>query len=297
MTLLQYLDDIIKENNILFRDGFSSGFYADFTQLAKTKRDKKFDPILYSILEPVLSNDREEFEPINDYEDIRYFDGPELAFLNSTELIVDEGVGNYNTIARRPYFQLRGKRVTEQQAFEIISRTDRFFTWEAHLQHAIDLYHFPNWWFSRNHFPTHYGWCHPSGIIGLNGITATFPTLPELLEDMVTVKFHFPCLDFVVGITGWDETLPDHVEFAQSIELGIWVHENTIEFMTPNRTRKVYEQYAEQYEEPNKEIYEPEYYQERGIWIADNAYLKRCIRESGAEPESVLSAIEGYKYN
>lgn len=38
------------------------------------------------------------------------------------EIIVDEEVKDYKAFARRPYYRMRGKQATEEQAFDIIRR-------------------------------------------------------------------------------------------------------------------------------------------------------------------------------
>lgn len=197
--------------------------------------------------------------------------------------------------ARRPYFQLRGKQISEEQALAVISRADRFFDSELEYKRAIDLLHFPNWWFNTNHYPTHYGWCHPSGIIGLNGITDTYPELDELIEDMLALKCAFPWLDFVAAITNWDESPPyKEADFLEAVEIGIWSHDGAVEFMGPRRAREKYREYEALYGGTNQEIYKPEYYMDHNILPADVSYLKRCIETYGFDPDEILSHVDDY---
>ena len=67
--------------------------------------------------------------------------------------------------------------MTREQAFEIIRRTDTFFSWELHLKNKdyLDSIHFNNWIILKNHYPAGYGWIHTDGTVGLNGITQTYP--------------------------------------------------------------------------------------------------------------------------
>lgn len=322
MTLLEYLISIDK-NKIIQADGFSQGIYME---LKAAGSERQFDIITYPFLKECIGP---FFLPTCNKDYIQYIDGRAFEFLSKTDLIIDKEVENYRSDTRRPYFRLRGRKVTEQQAFEIIRKTDNFFVeldvfsdWReyAHLGlnriNAIELLHIPNWWLNRNHIPTHYGWCHPSGIIGGNLITDKYPEIDELLRDIVVLKYAFPYLDFVMAITNWDEVSPEkyllektvgyNIEalrklnymefegFLDSIELGIWIHDDTIEFMEPGRTRAKYEEYEAKYSEPNKDIYVPEYYEDHNIFTADLAYLKRCIEAYGLDPDKVLAGIRGY---
>lgn len=322
MTLLEYLISIDK-NKIIQADGFSQGIYME---LKAAGSEGQFDIITYPFLKECIGP---FFLPTCNKDYIQYIDGKAFEFLSKTHLIIDKEVENYSSHTRRPYFRLRGRKVTEQQAFEIIRKTDNFFVeldvcsdWReyAHLGldriNAIDLQHIPNWWFSRNHHPTHYGWCHPSGIVGCNGITATWPDLDELLSDIVVLKYAFPYLDFVMAITDWDEVPPEmyvwrekvgyNIEelrklnymefdgFLDHVKIGIWIHDNAIEFMEPGRARAKYEEYEAKYSEPNKDIYVPEYYQDHNIFTADLAYLKRCIEAHGLNPDKELESIREY---
>ena len=291
MTLLEYLISIGR-NKIIQTDGFSQGIYMD---LKVAGSERQVDIITYPFLKECIG----PFLFTNVQQGlIQYIDGSAFEFLNKTGLIIDKEVENYRSDTRRPYFRLRGRKVTEQQAFEIIRKTDNFFV-ELDRINAINLLHIPNWWFNRNHFPTHFGWCHPSGIIGGNLITAKYPEIDELLRDIVVLKYAFPYLDFVMAITNWNEASPkkylleekagysiealrklNYMEFEgflDSIEIGIWIHDDTIEFMEPGRAREKYEEYDAKYSELNKDIYVPEYYQDHNIFTADLAYLKRCI--------------------
>ena len=82
--------------------------------------------------------------------------------------------------------------------------------------------------------------------------------------------------------------------FLKNITIGIWVHDNTIEFMKPSRARAKYNEYQKQYGEKNSDIYIPKYYQDHKIFTADRAYLERCIRTYGLNPYEVLSKVSAY---
>ena len=88
------------------------------------------------------------------------------------KLIIDEGMENYDSSARRPYLRLRGKRVTEEQAFDIIRRTDRLSPWSEELScdDQIRSGNFSNNWTRQDLYPAPFGWVHPNGIVGVDGI-------------------------------------------------------------------------------------------------------------------------------
>lgn len=89
------------------------------------------------------------------------------------------------------------------------------------------------------------------------------------MSDAVKMNLIIPDLDCLIAITDWDE-IPDYAwkiwpdgnweeehfgeypGFLEHIELGIWLHNNTIEFMEPSKVREKYTEYEQKYSEPNK---------------------------------------------
>lgn len=253
---------------------------------------------------------------------------------NGVAVYVDEDVYDWDSKTRRPYYRLRGKRITEQQAFEVIRRTDTFFSWLLHFDDCEDHYYhadciaslnFNMWWFESSHYPGKYGWVHPNGIVGLNGITQRYPNRDELVEEWTDYAKNFPFLDLVVAITYWDEhcserydeeekldkeyydhkisreeysrktALLDLIDFERngledSIEVGVWLHDGAVEIMSKRRTVKKYLEYEKLYPERDRQIFMPEYY---GVYqpdIVTREYLCRCLAAYGIEePEKFLS--------
>lgn len=310
MTLLEYIKSMDKEDRVIYTDGHSNGIYIDIVQIYKSE----YEDWLLAVLSPVLTNLVEcpLYRPSDNLEDIRFIDGQELEFLNKTNIIIDEEVAEYNSYARRPYFRLRGKRVTEQQAFDIIRGTIFDFR-DRKGDDCGDVYtlHLPEWFIECDHKLSHYSWCHPNGVIGVNGITDKYPNILELIGDMINIKHAFPYLDFVMAITDWNEVPPEkwdwneelqkikdrdkystalhqldyreYPNFLDNLEIGIWVHDDVIEFMGPSRTRKIYRQYVKKYEEPNKDIYVPRYYTDNKEAIKSNKLLNDWINKQGGE--------------
>ncbi len=69
----------------------------------------------------------------------------------------------YDGSVRKPYYWMRGKPVTEKQAFELIRRTDNFFAGIEEICRSDDFVssvNFDNWLIHKNHYPQGYGWVH-----------------------------------------------------------------------------------------------------------------------------------------
>lgn len=232
------------------------------------------------------------------------------------EIIVDEDVKEYDTEVRRPYYRMRGTKVTEEQAFDIIRRADNFFrfninTIQEHIDYIGSL-NFDNWIFDKHHHPYQYGWVHVDGTIGCNAITQKYPSIDEFISEWFIKMMAFPYLDLVIAITDWNE-LPPYVweaicnsnhfnnpykkenfpDFLEHIDCGIWVHDKVLEIMKPKRTVKKYVEYAKLYEDKTKERYLSHYYNDNGIIQADVRYLKKCIEAYGLNADEEFSKIKG----
>lgn len=263
---------------------------------------------------------------------------------NGVDVYFDSGTENWNTNTRRPYYRLRGKRVSEEQAFEVIRRCDTFFTWELGMfdnyfrchGEAIDSINFNMWWFDSSHYPDKFGWVHPNGIVGINAITQKYPNVYELVDEWVELAREFCFLDLVVVITDWDERCleyqnafdkiwndryPENGEaisdeeydrrmreitftnferhdclrpnsdktFESSIDVGVWVHNGTVEIMEHKRAYEKYLEYERLYEEPDPRIYMSKYYRTFQPDIVTREYLYKCLRTYGTDdPEKLL---------
>ncbi len=230
--------------------------------------------------------------------------------LTAPEIIVDEEVREFKSFTRRPYYRMRGKKVTRDQASDIIRRVDNVFRsgTGAVQEHAdyIGSMNFDSWIFDRHHYPRHYGWIHADGTVGCDAITQKYPDVDEFIAEWFIKMMAFPYLDLVIAITDWDESPPsaasgftykcNHYDwtiptFEESIVCGIWIHDQVLEIMSPKRTVKKYAEYVKLYEGKNRDKYLPEYYQDNGIVQADENYLKRCIEAYGLNADEELRKI------
>ena len=199
---------------------------------------------------------------------------------------------------RRPYYRMRGRSVTEDQAFEIIRRTDSFFSiYIDEIRQHKDFLHacnFNNWLIMKNHYPDGYGWIHVDGKVGCNAITQKFPTLEDFCEEWFFKLRAFPYLDLVIAITDWDEEpwSPDD-KFEDAVVLGIYVHDKCIEILNKQDTLAKYQEYDEKYGQ-DPERFESEYYMKHGITQVNEADLRKCIEAYGLNPDEELEKVPEY---
>lgn len=251
------------------------------------------------------------------YMGISWHQGDEYIFIskeecdkyNEYEIIVPDDL-DYDGNVRRPYYRMRGKPVTKEQAFELIRRTDNFFAGINEIRYSGDFVsavNFSNHLIHKNHFPQGYGWIHADGTVGTNGITYKYPEMYEFIGEWFEKLRKFPYLDLVIGITCWNELpnalwkdlsnkakcremeLNDELFFS-GVVLGIYIHDKTLEILTPKKAIRKYKEYAKRYEK-NKEVYIPEYYQENGIVQVDLPYARRCIEAYGLDADEILKDL------
>lgn len=251
------------------------------------------------------------------YMGISWHQGDEYIFIskedcdkyNQYEIIIPDGL-NYDGNVRRSYYRMRGKPVTKEQAFELIRRTDNFFRGINEIRCSGEFVSGINWdgWIiHKNHFPQKYSWIHIDGTIGNNSITQTYPEMYQMIAEWLIKLMKFPYLDLVIGITCWNEMpnalwkdlsnkakcremeLSDEIFFS-GVVLGIYIHDKTLEILTPKKAIRKYKEYANRYEK-NKEVYIPEYYQENGIVQVDLSYARRCVEAYGLDADKILKDL------
>ena len=126
----------------------------------------------------------------------------------SIEITDDESIYSVECV-RRPYYRMRGKKVTHEQAFDIIRKTDNFFSCYmddiSYNKDYVGSCNFDNWLIQRNHYPRGYGWIHVDGTVGCNAITQKYPTVMECVCEWLNNLMAFPYLDLVITFTCLDE--------------------------------------------------------------------------------------------
>lgn len=149
---------------------------------------------------------------------------------------------------RNPYFRLRGRPVTPEQAAEIIRRT-------ASGPDEDTGEYPPDYIYPANLF----GWCSPEGIVGKDGTMPKYPHAMELLDECYVLACEFPFLDLAVIITDLDalseelfctETLaprpvPEH--WLDRADIGILLHEGTFTMLHRETAVQTYRDYAARY--------------------------------------------------
>lgn len=228
-------------------------------------------------------------------------------YLKIEIVIADDDSLDEIEYVRRPYYRMRGETVTKEQAFDIIRRTDNFFRsyiYEISVHpDYIGCLNFDNWLITKNHYPYGYGWIHVDGTVGANGITQKYPDINEFIMEWAGMLAEFPYLNLIIAVTCWDE-VPEEVwfnddkknlfktvaydeKFYDAILLGIYVHDNKIEILNKQDAKEKYMEYDNLYGSP-REIFEPDYYDNKKINQVDGAYLIRCIEAYGLNADEEL---------
>lgn len=231
------------------------------------------------------------------------------------EAVIDNEVRAWKSRTHYPYYQMRGKPLTEEQAIDVISRTDGYFQYPFKSDNYIGTVNFHNHWFDDT-FP--HGWVHPGGIVGRNFNTSKYPDLEELLTEFLRYARAFPYLDLVVGITSW-EGMPDkkrslldmdcfgkpplllvskmkydelkytdcdEEEFLDHLEIGVWLHDKKVEIMSPARTAEIYTEYSKKYTVDDTRVYYWEYYDDFQPDVITLDFLKKCLAQNGIRLDS-----------
>lgn len=226
------------------------------------------------------------------FEDAQYaymINKEDMDKLKSIELKIDNAAAEWVTVPRKPYYRIRGRRVTEEQAAEIICATETFRCQrEAELllgsMESIAAY---------------------DGTVGMNDhVAIKWIEINELLLDILQLKLRFPYLDYVMALSYWDEKAPEldwfeseydkesdrvceYENFEKNIQIGVWVHDNIIEIMNQENTKNKYEEYRKLYEADDKKIY----LRSSEIYL-EKIYIEKCMQHI---PELTLTDREGFR--
>ena len=151
------------------------------------------------------------------YEELEYVEWNYnyLKFLSELNVVIDEKFENKEyCCARRPYYRIKGKTITEEQAKQILE--------EKYNKFAVN---FGNEWVKSN------------GEIRVEGMMGRNPTIHQIISEWSSFLYKFPYIDLVVGITYWDES-PKYrdmnnkdEEFLEAIECVVKVKQGCIEIV------------------------------------------------------------------
>lgn len=250
--------------------------------------------------------------------------GRDARFLRETALTIAPEAERYSADVRRPYFRLRGRPVTPDQALEVIRRTDQFFNGfpgdcpgfaPRNGEAPLDTGFLTNWWFHKNHYPATFGWIHPDGTVGIDHIAGIkYPELGEMLEELLSLLRAFPFLDLVLALTDWDEMPPyawgrmwsknpyfqdrspymEYPDLLDHVVLGFRLGNGAVHVLGPAQARELYIRYVQDFGANDPQVYVPEYYQDRGQTPAGPDYLRRCLEKYGYSPQEAQQAADTY---
>lgn len=179
--------------------------------------------------------------------------------LEAIEISFEGDTMNWDSCTRRPYYRMRGKKVTEEQATQIINSINELVDEEkgTHKYYLINI-----------DYPV-----RPDGTVGINHITSKYPNINEMVQDILNLKLRFPYLDFIVAISWWNEIPPksydndfreyecvdeefrEYANFSDNLEIGIWVHGNKIDFLKRDNAKKIYNKYDSLYSDKDLRKY------------------------------------------
>ena len=148
--------------------------------------------------------------------------------LTDFKIAVDQEVREYHATVIRPYYRASGKQLVRKNQ---IDKPGIFNNGIKSTQHLIDL-------------------ADKNGDISSQGITSyKYPNTYELINDAIKIIKFYQDVDIVVVFTDLEEAAysGDRLGFLEHIEFGIWIHDQTLEFMEPTRTRAKYQEYSSKY--------------------------------------------------
>lgn len=223
----------------------------------------------------------------------------------------DEFKPEWCVCVRRPYFRLRGKPVSPEEAINIIARTDDFFYRSICINGSIS-----SGVLTMNYFGyaggDSSGWVHPCGAVGQNYLFGyKWAEIREMASDMLDLAENFPYLDFIIAVSWWNEMSPkrhelmmdqyiekcirnnescndasqyyDDEDFTENIELGIWVHNGMIEFINPKLATELYGEYDRLYDGIDRRIFIPGYYNDFAPQLINRDFFRKCLNVYGID--------------
>lgn len=202
----------------------------------------------------------------------------------------------YQGAAKRPAYILRGKKVTPEQAFEIIAAESApvdFFgdMYQKHKKpekerifsnHDVKLYR-------EQEFDWIRSWIDPDGNIGESSWTDKFPWCCEFLVDNLEYAARYPYLEYVIIYSELNEVDWDVWEHhdgciapfcvttieqvMKNFSYAVWVHDGGAEVVREKRARELYDAYNACYED--EKIFARNDWDRYVHHFIDEEYLKR----------------------
>lgn len=146
-----------------------------------------------------------------------------------------------------PQCIIKGDKITEEQALEIIRRTDSFFHGFAGNNHEfnnkaykiikrpniddrdeylfedywddvkewnnkwnlLDTHYLANHWISSSYIYGPHGWCHPNGIIEYHYNIGKYPEVEEVFNELCMYAKEFPFLNMTVTLMSDEECIDE----------------------------------------------------------------------------------------
>ncbi len=225
--------------------------------------------------------------------------------LKTIQVTFDEGTEDYDPDVRKPYYQMRGKRISEKEAVEFIRWADYAF-YDCRCTEGkpnLNMINISSCLFSEY---LANGPVHPNGVVGMNGIMSKYPNFYELFVEFVSYAVEFPFLDFVYAVSCWDEIPPEEWDklfkgdykvpsyfpnFTENLEIGVWVHDKKVEFLSPENAAKKYNEYEKYYGEADVSIY----CDKRGRSPGDSDFIRKCLEANGVGAKEIKKWLDKFK--
>ena len=197
---------------------------------------------------------------------------------------------------RNPYFRMRGKRVTKEQAFDIISResehkrdfmierTEKIIEERPALQFGEIRLHY------THGLDQIQSWIDPDGAVGENNYCAwKYPEGLKLIEEHMLNAKRYPYLKYVIIYTIHDARMQDDLYNAYGIfydmedrifwrgfEYALWVHDGGVERADKDKAKELYEEYQSEY--PCNEMFMRDDWNKYIKPYLDEEYVKRLSK-------------------
>ena len=200
---------------------------------------------------------------------------------------------------KHPYFRMRGKRVTKEQAFDIISResVDKRNHFIKRAENIIEESHALQFTEIKLHHTSRFDWIRswidPDGAVGETNYCAwKYPDGLRLMEEHMLNAKRYPFLKYVIVYTMHDAVSREDSYYEDGIfhdiedrifwggfEYALWVHDGGVERVDRDKAKELYEEYQSEY--PCEEMFM------RDDW---NKYIKPYLDE-----EYVLRLSKAWK--